>query len=248
MPAASKAPLVRIQTVEAPLRWFATLLLATVLAVALAACSDDPSGSGESDIERQQATEPKGTPAASSASERGAPLPEATVAPEEAAGASAQRANCYSTFDSKDICYAIQEGDIETVRDLVEAGADLNAVDESGESRLGSAVLSVEPNTEIIRILIDAGADVNVETLFHGSVLSAAIATLGEKFELADHVSVVKMLVNAGVLWRSTGQHLQWGQWAHRPHLRRPAPASSPLTKGQRCAQMTGADPFENVS
>ena len=51
MPAASKAPLVPIQTVEAPLRWVATLLLATVLAVALAACSDDSSGSGESGID-----------------------------------------------------------------------------------------------------------------------------------------------------------------------------------------------------
>ena len=58
MPAASKAPLVRIQTVEVPLRWFATLLLATVLAVALAACSDDSSGSGESGIERQHPAKP----------------------------------------------------------------------------------------------------------------------------------------------------------------------------------------------
>ena len=58
MPTASKAPLVRIQTVEVPLRWFATLLLATVLAVALAACSDDSSGSGESGIERQHPAKP----------------------------------------------------------------------------------------------------------------------------------------------------------------------------------------------
>ena len=58
MPAASKAPLVGIQTVEVPLRWFATLLLATVLAVALAACSDDSTGSGESGIERQPTAKP----------------------------------------------------------------------------------------------------------------------------------------------------------------------------------------------
>ena len=64
-----------------------------------------------------------------------------------------QLANCYSTLDSNDICYAIEEGNVETVRNLAELGADPNAVDDLGESRLVKAVLSVNPNPEVMRIL-----------------------------------------------------------------------------------------------
>ena len=109
-----------------------------------------------------------------------------------------QLANCYSTLDSNDICYAIEEGNVETVRNLAELGADPNAVDDLGESRLVKAVLSVNPNPEVMRILVEAGADGNVETRFHGSLLNAAISTLGDDLEPEEHARIVEMIVNAG--------------------------------------------------
>lgn len=63
---------------------------------------------------------------------------------------------------------------------------------------LAIAVSPVNPKPEILRILIDAGAEVNAETLFHGSLLNAAIATLGEDIEPQDHTAIAEMLVDAG--------------------------------------------------
>ena len=112
--------------------------------------------------------------------------------------AGSQGVNCYSTFDSTDICYAIGSGNAEVVQKLVEAGADVNAVTEEGALIVTIAVSPVNPNPEIMRILIDAGADVNAETEFHGSLLNAAITTLGDNIEASAYIAIVEMLVNAG--------------------------------------------------
>ena len=57
---------------------------------------------------------------------------------QQAAGA--ESANCYSTFDSSDICHAIENGDTEAVRNMVNGGADVNAVTDEGDSMLALAV------------------------------------------------------------------------------------------------------------
>ena len=121
--------------------------------------------------------------------------------------AGAQDVNCYSTFDSSDICYAIESGNAETVQKLVEAGADVNAVTEEGAPIVTIAVSPVNPNPEIMRILIEAGADVNAETEFHGSLLNAAITTLGDNIEASAYIAIVEMLVNAGADVNWTGPY-----------------------------------------
>ena len=120
-----------------------------------------------------------------------------------------QRANCYSTFDEKDICYSIESGDVEAVRKLLDEGADVNAVDEEGQSRLAMSITTgTEQSLEMIEMLVKApGADVNVETSYQGTVLNAAITTLDSKLEPADHIRVVQTLVEAGadVNWQGEG-------------------------------------------
>ena len=57
---------------------------------------------------------------------------------------------------------AIKKGDVETVRLLVEAGADVNAAEGfGGNTPLHEAV--EEGNAEIVQILVDAGADIEAE-------------------------------------------------------------------------------------
>ncbi len=104
--------------------------------------------------------------------------------------------SCYAP--GNDICYAIQEGDVETVRNLLDRGADVNTADEHGSTLLANAITrSINPKAEMVQILVDAGADVNVETDFHGNLVYAAIAYLSE-IELAERIRIVEILVNAG--------------------------------------------------
>jgi ankyrin repeat protein len=53
-------------------------------------------------------------------------------------------------------------GPVESVRDLLEAGAKVNAADSRGLTPLAFAVASETPAPEIVRTLLQAGADVNV--------------------------------------------------------------------------------------
>ena len=111
-----------------------------------------------------------------------------------------QPTNCYSTFDEKDICNSIESGDVEAVRKLLDAGADVNAVDEEGQSRLAMSIATgTKQSLQMIEMLVNApGADVNVETSYQGTVLNAAITTLADKLGPADHIKVVQALIEAG--------------------------------------------------
>ncbi|MDE0200553.1 MAG: ankyrin repeat domain-containing protein [Caldilineaceae bacterium] len=68
---------------------------------------------------------------------------------------------------------AIEKGDVETVRLLVEAGADVNAAEGfGGNTPLHEAV--EEGNAEIVQILVDAGADIEAEGFMDQTPLSLA--------------------------------------------------------------------------
>ena len=68
---------------------------------------------------------------------------------------------------------AIKKGDVETVRLLVEAGADVNAAEGfGGNTPLHEAV--EEGNAEIVQILVDAGADIEAEGFMDQTPLSLA--------------------------------------------------------------------------
>ena len=68
---------------------------------------------------------------------------------------------------------AIEKGDVETVRLLVEAGADVNAAAGfGGNTPLHEAV--EEGNAEIVQILVDAGADIEAEGFMGRTPLSLA--------------------------------------------------------------------------
>ena len=94
---------------------------------------------------------------------------------------------------------------IKIVEILVKAGADVHYTDVEGETPIVQAVYSGQP--EMVTVLIDAGADVNEETAFHGSLLNAAITTLGENIEPQDHLAIVGMLVAAGADVNWTGPY-----------------------------------------
>lgn len=69
---------------------------------------------------------------------------------------------------------AVSDGDVETARDLVDAGVNVNAKTTAGESILASAVIRSTP--EVVQILVEAGADVNARDSFGKPVLFEAIS------------------------------------------------------------------------
>ncbi len=84
---------------------------------------------------------------------------------------------------------AAANNDVEAVRDLVDAGVDVNAKSTVGESILTNAVIRAGP--EVVQILVDAGADVNAKDNFGRTVLTAAI-------DFGADPDIVRFLVEAG--------------------------------------------------
>ena len=93
-----------------------------------------------------------------------------------------------SSSESRALHAAIAEGDSETVRILVEGGADVDARTNFGEPALHEAI-DLE-NREMVRILVAAGADVDIKNSFGDPALHHAILT-GDN-------DLVRMLVDAG--------------------------------------------------
>ncbi len=90
---------------------------------------------------------------------------------------------------SKSLCQAAKDGDLEQVKKLIAAGADVNAGDERGQTPLHFAARG--GYDQIARLLIAQGADVNV-SMERGPwtpLLDAA---------LAGHAKVVKVLLENG--------------------------------------------------
>ena len=88
---------------------------------------------------------------------------------------------------------AAANNDVEAVRDLVDAGVDVNAKSTVGESILTNAVIRAGP--EVVQILVDAGADVNAKDNFGNPVLFEAVSPYGWGPEAKQ---ILQILVDAG--------------------------------------------------
>ena len=83
---------------------------------------------------------------------------------------------------------AIRLGDIDSVRHLVQAGANVNQTDPWGETPLHEAIR--KGNAEILQILVDAGADANGRDGAGNSAIHVAVRQ--------DNPEIVRILVDAG--------------------------------------------------
>ena len=87
-----------------------------------------------------------------------------------------------------DFYRAVWTGDADTVRQLVDAGADVNAIDQDGNPFLQQAVW--RDHVAVARVLIDAGADVNAKDSEDNPLLHEAIWW--------GHLEVAQVLIDAG--------------------------------------------------
>lgn len=83
---------------------------------------------------------------------------------------------------------ATRQGDIEQVRQLLEAGTDINARDRYGQTALMNAAR--EGQVELVRLLVERGAGLNTTAKYNLSALMLAI--------INDHREVSHILIQAG--------------------------------------------------
>jgi uncharacterized protein len=83
---------------------------------------------------------------------------------------------------------AVTGGDVEMVRQLLRAGANVNARDRYGQTALMLA--AHRGHWEMVEVLVAAGADLNVAAKYNLTALMLAI--------VAGHVTVARLLARAG--------------------------------------------------
>jgi len=79
-------------------------------------------------------------------------------------------------------------GDIELVCALLDAGADINALDKHGQSALMNA--AHRGDAALVQVLVDRGANLNRTAKYHLTALMLAV--------INNHADVVRILVSAG--------------------------------------------------
>ncbi len=83
---------------------------------------------------------------------------------------------------------AVRSGDVDRVRILLDAGADVNTLDEHGQTALMNAVYW--GNLDIARLLIENGAELNHTAKYHLTALFLAV--------IANRPQLLQLLVDAG--------------------------------------------------
>ena len=89
-----------------------------------------------------------------------------------------------------------RRGDVETARRLLEAGADIDARDQHGQTALMNAAHAGQ--VDLVRLLVERGADLNVTAKYNLSALMLAL--------IGRHIDVERLLIEAGadVILRSS--------------------------------------------
>ena len=103
-------------------------------------------------------------------------------------GAKADTIIDYGEHKITPLMKAAWDGQMEIAQFLLDSGADVNAVDESGESPLYSAIK--RGRVEITQLLVDRGAKVNIKDIRQFTPLTVAAA--------AGEIEIIKTLVKAG--------------------------------------------------
>ena len=100
-----------------------------------------------------------------------------------------------------ELIIATKSGNIQKVRELIEAGVDLNINPGVGE---GSALTTASNfgHTEIVKLLIEAGADIDIKNVYGSTPLIMAIRRKNKE--------IVKLLIEAG----ADPNYKKWGETA----------------------------------
>jgi len=96
--------------------------------------------------------------------------------------------NIVSDDDMRPLFIAAENGNLEMVRFLIEAGADINIQDEDGWAPLSGA--TSRGHIEVVRLLIDAGAEVNIQEGRGDTSVNIAAKN--------GYIQIVRLLIGAG--------------------------------------------------
>ncbi|KAI9791856.1 MAG: hypothetical protein M1816_003401 [Peltula sp. TS41687] len=91
----------------------------------------------------------------------------------------------------------VEKGDFEMVRELINEGADVNAL--GGECHTPLQAAAIIGHEKLVRLLLEAGADVNVQGGYYGNALQAAAATGNE--------AIVRLVLEADADINAQGGH-----------------------------------------
>ena len=87
-----------------------------------------------------------------------------------------------------DWAQALRAGDVKGLARLLDAGADINALDRYGQTSL--MIATRQGHVEVVRLLVDRGATLNHHAKYRITALMQAV--------ISGHLQIVQMLVETG--------------------------------------------------
>ena len=94
----------------------------------------------------------------------------------------------FENFNNQDIFTYIKNNDIQSVKDYINSGYNLDSQNNSGDTPL---ILAASNNKmEIVKLLLNSGADINRQDNYGGAALIYAVFN--------NRIEIVKLLLNAG--------------------------------------------------